>query len=258
MDEVKEDAKEVEKKVKKSSRVILPVVAGILILAGIAATYYFYTQNQKSQALLKDPTAAQTAEVKVVTAEIGKLMDLPTGEDPTVATVLDKTKLAGQAFFVKAENGDKVLIYSKAGEAILYRPSTNRIINVSPVNANNTPSTTSTTTNIKVAVYNGTGVVGLTTKFAADIVKLVTNLTITQKSNAAKSDYQKSLVIDLNGKNTDTAQQMASLIGGDVSALPAGEAKPTDATTDLLVILGKDYTAPATAPSSSPSASPTP
>jgi len=64
-------------------------------------------------------------------------------------------------------------------------------------------------------------------------------LVITQKSNAAKSDYQRSVVVDLTGQNTTTAQQMASLIGGDVSALPAGESKPTDATTDLFGDLGQ-------------------
>jgi hypothetical protein len=83
---------------------------------------------------LKNPTAAQTAEVKAVTAEVGKIMELPTGEDPSIATVLDKTKLTDQPFFVKAQNGDKVLIYTKSGEAILYRPSTNHIVNVSPIN----------------------------------------------------------------------------------------------------------------------------
>jgi len=49
---------------------------------------------------------------------------------------------------------------------------------------------------------------------------------------------------------------MATLIDGDVATLPAGEVKPTDATTDLLIILDKNYTSPAAPPSSTPVASP--
>lgn len=65
--------------------------------------------------------------------EVAKLMDLPTGEAPTVATVLDKEKLKDQSFFKNAENGDKILIYTGANKAILYRPDTHKIIEVLPL-----------------------------------------------------------------------------------------------------------------------------
>lgn len=61
------------------------------------------------------------------------IMELPQDEQPTVATVLDKDKLKDQGFFVKAENGDKVVIYSKARKAILYRESAKKIIEVAPI-----------------------------------------------------------------------------------------------------------------------------
>ena len=239
------------KKTGVVKRIILALIIFLVVAASAETSYYFYQKYQTSQKLLNDPTAAQAAEVKFVTGEVGKLMDLPTGEIPSIATVLDKTQVTGQAFFAKAENGDKVLVYSKAGIAILYRPSTNHIINVAPVNLSTSAAT------IKTAIYNGSGIAGLTAKFAADIVKIATNLTITNEANAARSDYARSVVIDLSGTKADLAAQMATLIGGDVSALPAGEVRPTDATSDLLVILGRNYTTPVVAtPIASPAASP--
>ena len=63
-------------------------------------------------------------------------MELPQDEVPTVATISDKEKLAGQTFFARAENGDILFAYTTAMEAILYRPSTNKIINVAPISIN--------------------------------------------------------------------------------------------------------------------------
>lgn len=104
----------------------------ILILAGVGGYYYF--QYQKTQSLLKDPNQIALAETRALVDKVGKLIELPVNEEPRIATVSDKTKLIGQSFFAKAENGDKVLIYTINKKAILYRPSTNKIIEVTNVN----------------------------------------------------------------------------------------------------------------------------
>lgn len=67
-------------------------------------------------------------------AKIGTLIELPAGEEPTIATVTDKTKLTDQPFFASAQNGDVVLIYTHAKKAYLYRPGSNKILDVAPVN----------------------------------------------------------------------------------------------------------------------------
>jgi hypothetical protein len=54
-----------------------------------------------------------------------------------VATVSDASKLQSQQFFAKAQNGDKVLIFTNAKRAVLYRPSTNKVIEYAPVNIGN-------------------------------------------------------------------------------------------------------------------------
>ena len=67
-------------------------------------------------------------------------MDLPQDETPDLAKVSNKEKLAGQPFFQKSQNGDVVLIYLKAKKAILYRPSTNRVIDMVPLSENEIPA----------------------------------------------------------------------------------------------------------------------
>jgi hypothetical protein len=69
--------------------------------------------------------------------EVQKLMSLPTDEKPTIATVTDVDAVSDQPFFKSAQNGDKVLIYTNAKKAILYRPKERRIIEVGAVNINN-------------------------------------------------------------------------------------------------------------------------
>jgi len=52
---------------------------------------------------------------------------------PTIATVTDPSQLIGQSFFQHAATGDKVLIYTESKQAILYRPLTDKIIEIAPI-----------------------------------------------------------------------------------------------------------------------------
>ena len=77
--------------------------------------------------------AVLSGDVKTLIQNVGKLIQLPTDEDPSVATIADISKLKDQPFFAHGQNGDKVLIYANKKKAIIYRPSINKIIEAGSV-----------------------------------------------------------------------------------------------------------------------------
>lgn len=111
----------------------LGIILILLVVAGIGGTGFFYRKYQEVNTKLNNPEQTAQEEVTRLVGEMSKIIELPTDEQPTVATVLDKDKLKDQGFFTKAENGDKVVIYSKARKAYLYRESTKKIIEVAPI-----------------------------------------------------------------------------------------------------------------------------
>jgi hypothetical protein len=123
---------------------ILGIVAVVVILAGGAGAYYLYTQNMSLQSkvreLQSDPKVVAQQEVKNTVEMVAKVVALPEGEDPVVATVTDKAKLKDQTFFAKAENGDKVLIYAKAKRIYLFRPSESKLLEAAPLNIGTQPA----------------------------------------------------------------------------------------------------------------------
>ena len=124
----------------------------VLVFVGLAGTTGFlYYKYQKAQYALNNPQKIAQDDVKALVAKVGKHIELPTDEDPNVATVLDITKLKDQPFFAHAQNGDKVLIYTKSAKAILYREAEDKIIDVAPITltqpqASATPTPTPTAT----------------------------------------------------------------------------------------------------------------
>lgn len=112
---------------------VLPFL--LLFLLGAGGMVYLARQKPEILGLSKGSSLVQ-AEVDALVAEVGKLIELPADENPTVATVTDVEKVKEQPFFANAKNGDKVLIYTNARKAILYRPSEKRIIEVGAVNIN--------------------------------------------------------------------------------------------------------------------------
>lgn len=114
---------------KKSWTVVGIVLA--LVVIGALSIGYLSTRNELSK--LNDPEAAAQAEADALAQDIGRYLELPQDETPTVATVSDVAKLQDQLFFQKAKNGDRVLVFAKAQRAVLYRPSTKKVIEYAPI-----------------------------------------------------------------------------------------------------------------------------
>ena len=88
------------------------VILGILVVGLAGTTIMFY---KKANSLKTNPQQVAQEENKKVIDAVGKLVLLPEGETPTIATVTDASKLKSQqAFFARAEEGDKVLIDRKS------------------------------------------------------------------------------------------------------------------------------------------------
>lgn len=212
---------------------------------GIGNGIYFYYQYHNSQQDLNDSVLGTQIETEKTLEKIAKMIELP-AEQPTIATVADVTKLKNQPFFLNAKNGDKVLIFQKAKKAILYRPSTNKIIEFGPINlgsivndAEITPSSADSYKPVSIAIYNGTNIVGLANSIDKQLKSRDKNLfNVIEKGNASRSDYTDTIVIDVNGDNSKEAEKIASFLSGTVGSLPVGEQATSSA--DIVIIVGKN------------------
>jgi hypothetical protein len=232
----------VNKKKRLNVKMLSITMSALVILAALGGvSMYFYTKYQHTQDLLHNPSLAAQEEVNTLVNTVGKYLELPAGEVPTVATVSDKSKLADQPFFAKAEKGDKVLIYARAGKIILYRPTLNKIIEVAMIPT--TPSVAGTSTasaqlqTATLTIYNGTQTVGLASVVEKKVKSQLINIQTIAKLNS-KGDYQKSILVVLTPEAKALGDQLAAFLKADITTMPAEEAKPA---TDLLFIVGRDF-----------------
>ena len=264
IDSITDDKRAMEKKATKDGLIVAFLVFVIMTTVGITA-FYFYVQYKRPGMV---PNASlNTAEQAKKDADetkrlIGEVIELPDDEEPILATVTDVAKVKNQKFFAKAQNGDRVLIYTINKKAILFRPSTNKIIEVSQVSgldydsnsdrATDSQSATNgakkeegdiskdTTDNsealVNVAIYNGSRIKGLAQKIS-DMITLIPGTAVKEKTNAI-GEYEKTIVIDLSGEQDDMVQRIKESVHGEVVDFPEGEKKPD---ADILVIGGSDF-----------------
>ena len=107
---------------------VIMIVAAIVILVGAGLIKSLLMGGTGS-----DPAHMSQSDIDALVAHVGTLILLPSGEEPTIATVTDLNALKGQAFFSNAVVGDRVLMYPKAQEAVLYDPQQDKVIQIAPL-----------------------------------------------------------------------------------------------------------------------------
>jgi hypothetical protein len=183
-----------------------------------------FKQNRDLKKKTVNVEQAAQQEQNDVIAAVGKIYQLPADKPSEVKKVVDKNNsdFKNVAFYKNAENGDYVLFFNDAKVAILYRSSSNKIINVAPLISTIAAKT------IGAQAARDAAQQTLQTTFKSELsFKTPTD---------AKAQYTEVLVVDVSGKNAAAAQKIADTLKGKVVTLPAGEDKPTD--VDILIIAG--------------------
>lgn len=237
------------------------LISLLILVTGVGIYVYTEYKDVSSQLaqIRGDPDAVAKKDVENLVKKIGKLAELPSGEEPTVATVTDVESVREQSFFKNAQDGDRVLIYTRARRAILYRPSINKVIEVAPITLeeqeglqqegesspeegednNEVPEVVEGTKQIKVVLSNGTVNAGLTIIAADDLNENLEDLEVEISSRIdTVVRYENTRIVVLTEGLEDEAQLIAEFFEGSVGSLPEGEVAPDG---DILVILGNDY-----------------
>jgi hypothetical protein len=139
------------------------VIEGVLLIAVIGLGLWAWGLHSDNTDLKKqvtslnnNPAIVAQRETDALVAKVSALVDVPKDETPQAAVVSDVAKAKAQsAFFANAQNGDKILLYVKNGKAVLYRPSTNKVIEYGPLTINQQAASTSAakTTSTKTTTH---------------------------------------------------------------------------------------------------------
>lgn len=103
--------------------IVIIVLLGLALLGGAGYKNYM-TQKQK----------ARSSQEQEVVDKIAQLLKLP-DETPIFMTVFNQKDFENNDLFRKVQTGDKILVYLNSKQAIIYRPSTNEVVEVLPVKA---------------------------------------------------------------------------------------------------------------------------
>lgn len=220
------------KKISNTNKAIKPAILTIVIvgLAAFGGIYFKKYQDLKNNPI--DSTQIAEAQNNKTIEEVSKLYKLPEGEEPTIFTVVDTQKLKEQyPALSAAEQDDKVLLYTNAKVAIVYRPKDNKIVSV---------------VNVTISQKVGVRIVG--TQAARDAIKKVLSekfaeLVELKGEGDAKTSPTITTIVDVTSQQGELAQQIsASVSGSQVGQLPAGEDAPND--VEILIVAGTPAASP--------------
>ena len=207
--------------VKKYAKLLITI---LVIVAVIGAAWLISAKR----------TSSRQTGLNHVVVRVGRLMLLPNDEQPTLATVTDKTKLTDKFLAAKAVNGDEVLIYTKNQLVIIYRPSINKIAAVGTVSVDPALAEAKDAT---LTVEDGSNNPQKTQAIIQKIRAAYPEIKVTDGGQASRQDLPETIVIDNSNTKDNLMFALIKVVSGKQGVLPLGV---TNASTDLLVIVGKD------------------
>lgn len=232
---------------KKMSLIVLVVIASALALG--------YFKALRDIAHLRTPEGSagvDRQEVSELLEQVRRLILLPEGEVPLVATVQDAEALIReQSFYLGVRNGNKLLVYGSARKAIIYDPERDILVNVGPVYFDEqavspqvpqepvnvvSPAPLPQTEGLSIEIRNGSGEPGAARELG-DKLESKPDYSVVGITDAARNNYEEVLLIDLvAGSNPEAITKLAAFIGATViTSLPEEE---TESGAEVLIILG--------------------
>lgn len=130
----KEDEVRKKKRLNLGSKYLPWIIVVVVLVAGIGTAYYYKNRADRVES---DPTSVQKEKNQEETARVltalKLILTIDETDAPTVARVEDPAKLqsSNPEFYKNVQTGDYLVIFPK--RAIIYRESTNQIINVAPI-----------------------------------------------------------------------------------------------------------------------------
>jgi hypothetical protein len=200
----------------------LTIVLVILVAAIIIGRQVSIAMTSQA---LKQLAGAKTA--------VGQLILLPTDEEPTLAIVEDTSQLSNQFLKDNAKKGDEILVYATKGQAIIYRPSINKVVAVSPVTIDLGLAEAEGTT---ISVLNGTSDPNIAETVKKDIESKYPNATVTT-SNASNRNLPNTIIIDNTDQKDNLVEGLTTIVKGKRGVVPLSESA---GTSNILIIVGTD------------------
>lgn len=124
---------------RKTKRVLGKGLVFIVLLAAIGLCVVLFLKYR--EAVDTNPNNVEQKTIETV----AKLVVTP-DERPTVVTVQDASKLSNPELASRAEDGDRLLVYSQNRRVIMYRPANGKIVDILSIKDETTNTSQSTGT----------------------------------------------------------------------------------------------------------------
>lgn len=213
----------------------------LLFLVAAGAAYWFFSESQtlkvkvsELEEKIKATQVASSGEGLSPIEKLNKHMLLPQAQSAQVSTIENAKDLKqNDTFFEYAENGDLLVQFPNL--EIIYNNTADVIINARTKNTGQVAGAEARALQgaINLEIRNGAGVAGLASK-TANTFTGVKEYVVKTVGNASKSDYAKTVVVNLSGKDVSGLEKQFNTKA--VTVLPTGEAV-SDA--DVVIIMGR-------------------